>query len=405
MDALETRKLIASVYKTYHSDDFRLVQAQVNREEQHSGVDQYLPWAELVHVSGRLISYKRAVEVCQMAFDKWPSLLENYEVMIVPSSTPTEKVLKFQVLTAEGCMGKTTRRDTSLREVFDAQYDRLRVHFRLDDKVAETWKSNPKPIVHCEMQLLHTLEHTEGGTNKRRFFEGDMFIGTSKPPCRLCSYYFHECGTEVEIRPSHRNVYLPWRTPDVYDDEGQQVVRNRDAVYQKIKQRLETDLYKILKTCTGDGRHHDSTNYSGAVADHGWSDLGVSIRSNTATPAMSETNRPVSSFRMYGDGSLTSTKHCAEWEDAARKGPSAPVGSTEALLEVQMGTTERAAASREGSPQPVLRPGGSARSVFAMEDPLGLHPSGRRTAPVVEDEDEDDGGGVLLFSGRHRARR
>ncbi|RKU42605.1 hypothetical protein DL546_004854 [Coniochaeta pulveracea] len=285
VNALATRKLVTSVYETYHSDDFRLVQAHVTREEQNGGGDQYLPWAELVHVSGRLISYKRAVEVCQMAFTRWPSLLEAYEVVIVPSSTPTDKVLNVQALSAEGCMGKTTSPDTPLRQVFDAQYDWLRLHFRLDDKVAEIWKSKPKPFVHSEMQLLHMLEHTEGGTNNRRFFEGDMFIGTSKPPCRLCSYYFHECGTEVEIRPSHRNVYLPWRTPDVYDQQG---VQSRDETYRKIKRRLEKDLHEILKTSTGDGRLHDSTNYSEAVADQSWSDVGVFARSQTTTPAMGE---------------------------------------------------------------------------------------------------------------------
>lgn len=395
MNALATRKLVTSVYETYHSDDFRLVQAHVTREEQNGGGDQYLPWAELVHVSGRLISYKRAVEVCQMAFTRWPSLLEAYEVVIVPSSTPTDKVLNVQALSAEGCMGKTTSPDTPLRQVFDAQYDWLRLHFRLDDKVAEIWKSKPKPFVHSEMQLLHMLEHTEGGTNNRRFFEGDMFIGTSKPPCRLCSYYFHECGTEVEIRPSHRNVYLPWRTPDVYDQQG---VQSRDETYRKIKRRLEKDLHEILKTSTGDGRLHDSTNYSEAVADQSWSDVGVFARSQTTTPAMGEVSRPVSSFGMSGEVSSPFTRHSAGSGDAACKCASGSVGSTEALWAAQIATTQGTAVCRNQTPQPSTRPGeaGYNRSVMdSVPNLTGLDPASRRAAPVGEDEDEDDGG-VLL---------
>jgi hypothetical protein len=307
------------------------------------------------------------------------------------------KALKKQVLTADGCMGKTIGAESSLRQEFDCQYERLQEYGKLDDAVADIWRSDPSPIVHSEMQLLHYLENTQeqGGTKRSRFFLGEQFIGTSKPPCRLCSYYFQDSGTPVEVRPSHRNVYLHWRIADAYD---QLAVTRRDNLYRKLKQRLEEDLYQVLKDKSTEGSHHDSTNYFGAKSfvNRHWTNAAGSIRSNTATPAMSEVSRPVSSFEMHGEGSFPSARSWGENEDVARKGPNAPVSSMEAHLEAQMGVTGRAAASRGETRLSALSSGASAYTMVTMEDPL-------RIGPAEEDEDEDeDGGGVLLFSGRNR---
>jgi hypothetical protein len=392
VDVPAVEQLIWHIDRIYRSDVFGLIKDRVTGEERNR-TDMYSSyWTELVHVAGRLKTYKQSIDVAQMAFTEWPELLQSFEVVMVPSSACIPQVLNAKVLTAEQIMGKTTSDPTVLEE-FKNQYQMLsHSGFNLDARVADKWATKPKPIVHAEIQLHHWLENTEGGLQESRFFLGDKFIGSSKPPCRLCSYFFQEYPTDVEVRPSHRNLYLPWRMPDVYVDEGTAGEKRRQTVMHKIKARLRTDLAQVLKEKLRDGRPQDSSNYSttrGRVnplfAD------GMSAGTRTSTPAWSHMSRPVSSV-----GTISEKTRVQVGETQY---PSVPVNmsSLQTLVETQWSMTGRA-------PEPPIYlaaqipvvPGAPTHIRPSM---MGQHSQHSRIRVSWEESDDDDGG-TLLFHGR-----
>ncbi|KAF5584020.1 uncharacterized protein FSUBG_12934 [Fusarium subglutinans] len=216
-------------------------------------------WSDFVHVAGRLLTYKRAVDLMDLVAKIWPQLFSNIQVCMIPSSSTVPGVLPTNPWTAAQIMRKMTS-DESLLGRFAAQLGSLSVH-DIDVKVSELWRSAPKPLVHAEVLVHDWLENTEGGIRPERFFNRWKFIGSSKPPCKLCSYFFDEYPTDVQVRPSHQNAYFTWRMPDVYEYQGEESIRKRMLVMDSIKTRIRADVMRILSEKLADGRTHDSSAY------------------------------------------------------------------------------------------------------------------------------------------------
>lgn len=167
--------------------------------------------------------------------------------------------------------------DKSLQAEYN-EYLQASVYDRLDKRIHEEWckKSESQPTVHAEMLLHNWLERTPGGVRPERFFMRWKFIGSSKPPCKLCAYYFDEHPTDVQVRPSHRNIYFSWRMPDIYEEDGVGAVTLRRKTMEKIKDRICADIGRILKEKFADGRPHDSSAYTTFAAQQG---PGISLDS------------------------------------------------------------------------------------------------------------------------------
>ncbi|KAH7233901.1 uncharacterized protein BKA55DRAFT_144960 [Fusarium redolens] len=168
-------------------------------------------------------------------------------------------VLPIKPWTADQIMSKMSS-DESLLGRFATQLGSLSVH-DIDAKVSELWRSAPKPTVHAEVLVHDWLENTEGGIRPERFFNRWKFIGSSKPPCKLCSYFFDEYPTDVQVRPSHQNAYFAWRMPDVYEYQGEESSHKRMLVMDSIKTRIRSDVVRVLSEKLADGRPHDSSAY------------------------------------------------------------------------------------------------------------------------------------------------
>ncbi|KAF5963771.1 hypothetical protein FBULB1_13177 [Fusarium bulbicola] len=246
-------RLLEACFDTCHSEP------GVGRLAREDNMMSTTHWSDFVHVAGRLLTYKRAVDLMDLVAKIWPQLFSNIQICMIPSSSTVPGVLPINPWTAAEIMSKMTS-DESLLGRFAAQLGSLSVH-DIDAKVAELWRRAPKPLVHAEVLVHDWLENTEGGIRPERFFNRWKFIGSSKPPCKLCSYFFDEYPTDVQVRPSHQNAYFAWRMPDVYDYQGEESSRKRMLVMDSIKARIRADVMRILSEKLADGRTHDSSAY------------------------------------------------------------------------------------------------------------------------------------------------
>ncbi|KAH6869677.1 hypothetical protein B0T10DRAFT_523504, partial [Thelonectria olida] len=257
VDALATFSLIEAISQLFRSDMFSLIGARLAREEE---LKSSTYWSDCIHVAGRLLSYKQAVEMTLLVSYTWPQLFDDFEVRMIPSSSRISDALQGPPLSAETIARKMTS-DARLLDRYAEQLQNLSPH-NLNSDIKEAWLQNSKPIVHAEILVHHWLENTQGGIRPERFFKRWKFIGSSKPPCKLCSYFFDEYPTDVQVRPSHQNVYFPWRMPDIYEHQGDEAIITRTRVMGRIKTRICADIGRILSERLADGRPHDSSAYT-----------------------------------------------------------------------------------------------------------------------------------------------
>lgn len=224
-------------------------------------------WTEMCHISDRLKAYKSAIDTIFVARDNWPELFENFEVRFIPSPNRIANPLQAGPKTSAQLIQVSTS-DQNLLPYLKKDLEELQLKHNIDDIIANEWKRGLKPTVHAEVQIHSWLMSSDGGTRFERFFGKYKFIGSSKPTCKLCFYYF-EGGTDVKVRPSHRNLYTHWRVPDLYDYEKGGENRRKDLVHM-IKKRVVSDIERTINEKLADGRNHDST-------DHRASLLGVSM--------------------------------------------------------------------------------------------------------------------------------
>jgi hypothetical protein len=217
-------------------------------------------WSDYVHVAGRLLSYKRAVDLMDLVAGIWPQLFSDFQICMISSSSTESGILPANPWTAAKIFEGMSS-DKAVLSHFAKLLDSFSVH-DIDVEISELWGHTPQPIVHAELLVHSWLENTEGGIRPERFFNRWKFIGTSKPPCKLCSYFFDEYPTDVQVRPSHQNVYFAWRMPDVFEHQGDASIRTRMLVMESIKTRIRADVVRILSEKISDGRRHDSSAYT-----------------------------------------------------------------------------------------------------------------------------------------------
>lgn len=203
------------------------------------------PEWELQHTMSRLVAYTVSVQFLIQARKMWPRLFKGFEVSFVPSSQPFPRVFRNKSGTAEGIIGRMTRK-AKIMETFKVFVNHLQ-GFDLDARIQEQYQ-NPKfrPIVHSELLLLNWLQNS-GGIRPERFFNEWMFIGASKPTCRLCNYYVEEHPAAVRVRPTHGNIYTNWRVPDVLPADGAEAVAARDAMVDKMLRRIRDNAFDMVQ--------------------------------------------------------------------------------------------------------------------------------------------------------------
>ncbi len=227
-------------------------------------------WAEANHAAGRLVSYQYAVESLTVAHHIWANtdLFVNFDVGFLRSSAAHPNPVKDSPLhnrKAENIIGKMVSNPRD-REVYKVHAQDMQA-YDLDDKIADQWRTTMVPRVHGEMLILDWLQRTPGGTRAHRFFRGWRYIGSSKPTCRLCRYYFDNVAPEVQTRPTHNNIYYNWRMPDIYPSDGEAgQTRWRDTM-NAIKARIHGDALGLLRDKVPDRKKNDSNTLTARIAD------------------------------------------------------------------------------------------------------------------------------------------
>ncbi|KAK8015066.1 hypothetical protein PG990_008362 [Apiospora arundinis] len=228
------------------------------REGRMPGYRSQECWSDLQHTMSRIRAYSQSIVYFLDAQRKWPSLFEEFKVSFIPSSAPASPVTRPKSATAEGIVGRMTNEPIEM-EIFK-NYVRTLQDFNLDERIQANYRK--QPIVHSEVLLLDWLSKT-GAVDPRRFFNDWMYIGASKPTCRLCHYYFESYNTVVERRPSHNNIYNNWRVPDPLSSQGIEAIKARDDMMGRVLERIRRDAFAlVMQRVPSSVKKNDSNTFS-----------------------------------------------------------------------------------------------------------------------------------------------
>ncbi|RGP64194.1 hypothetical protein FSPOR_8012 [Fusarium sporotrichioides] len=131
----------------------------------------------------------------------------------------------------------------------------------VDDIVRASQRSkNFRPLLHAEVPVYEHLSKNRQ-TAAECYWNRWNYIGSSKPTCRLCRYYFEALkGDKPGVRSSHNNLYRNWRLPECQDNESLGVAR--DELPSELAQRLRSDVVETLKEKRIRRKARDSDTYS-----------------------------------------------------------------------------------------------------------------------------------------------
>lgn len=229
------------------------------------------PWSNLHHVGGRLLSYAYDAETLVSAHHMWEDtdLFREFEVSFLDSSQSNiPKPFEFSPQTIESLIDGMPASTCNAREKKALLQHAAELRkYNLDKILERQWQRKLNPIVHAEMILYDWLSRTPGGLQPSRFFEGWQYIGTSKPVCRLCRYYFDIIATPVHFRDGHPNSYVNWRLPDVRPQSNkpqdmQQANNDWCKIMDQIKTKVYADLRRVLEEQKTDQKVNDSNTYT-----------------------------------------------------------------------------------------------------------------------------------------------
>lgn len=239
--------------------------AERARDGRKFGVPSEECWSDLQHMINRTIAYSQSVRFILAAKAKWPSLFDSFEVSFLESSQRMERPFRNKSGTADGIVGRMTRKQKMIEKFRQFASDLQK--FSLDDLIMGVYQDTTfRPIVHAEVLLLDHLDK-KGLLEPRFFFNEWMYIGSSKPTCKLCHHYFtlHHVPN-VGHRPSHGNLYLSWRFPDVLTSQGEEGIQRRQIMIDRVLEKVRKEAFDIVsRKGTSSYKGDDSFTYSAAM--------------------------------------------------------------------------------------------------------------------------------------------
>lgn len=234
------------------------------------GPGEVTPWTELRHAISRLHSYSLAVKVIVEARKRWPELFDKttFEIIHVPSALRGKNPIQMK---GSRCSGRDILGILSAEENVIRAYQECAMHYQnldenIDTRIFQQIKAqNYSTLVHAEVNLANSiwLENQDPDAEEPvRFFKEHpygRYIGCSKPTCLLCSLYFDEQHPmHFERRPTHGNLYIKWRAPDIFGHEHIELLEIRRLALEGMVQKVKRILSDTILTRTGRKRKHDS---------------------------------------------------------------------------------------------------------------------------------------------------
>lgn len=226
---------------------------------------QGLPWGKLCHAAGRLLSYFGAVNTLLQARSCWDCLFHEFRVECLPSSTALPNPITRKTVTGSEIIGRMTP-DTAKQAEYRRKFQDLQVKFDVNREIQEKVdaKKQFQPIVHAEVLIHQSIVDDPDpeirNLHPSRFFEHNRYIGSSKPTCRLCDYYFRACQDPVQTRETHRNLYHRWRVPDVYKHQGEEAVARREKILNDMLKWIRDDTFRTFDDKVPERNENDSTD-------------------------------------------------------------------------------------------------------------------------------------------------
>lgn len=216
-------------------------------------------WRELKHGVSRMLAYEEAMKSLFKARDEWPELFDNFRARHLPSSKPEATPLRQSSHSAEAIIGRMTS-DQAIMDTFHEYAQEMR-KFELDERIRkECTKSTFKPITHSEVLIQDWISRV-GQKQNLRFFNNWKYIGGSKPPCRMCKYYFEACGSDIALRASHNNVYPNWSFPSAHGLGGSPGARKWQKSLDRMIDMIRQDTFKVMAEKCSAVKTHDSNTY------------------------------------------------------------------------------------------------------------------------------------------------
>lgn len=228
-------------------------------------------WSQVRHYFGRFLSFRQAADcIAEMSLTR-PELFSDFSITLVDSAPEKPYPIAEQSSFEEIVDGGLDERD--IPAVTDL-IDELSGFGMPQFAEACLDKRDPTTLVHCEMQLRdYLVQHNR--IDPVQYVDEDLFIATSKPPCRLCRYYF-ESVKDFQVRDSHMNVYPRWRLPDGCTD---------GELLGRLIGRVRRDLLSLLEDEVPIWKRNDSRTDS-HVGPH--SMFGTAASDRTETPSVDD---------------------------------------------------------------------------------------------------------------------
>jgi hypothetical protein len=220
------------------------------------------PWCELKHYLGRWHSYRQAANFIVCAAAAWPLLFQDFTITSLPSSARISKPIVQSDLTAVAIVQHMEAFEkVKMPELMQDAEDLRRMG--LDKAIQiQLLKRTFRPIVHAEVLIHHYLTKN-GITRPNRFWRQWQYIGASKPTCRLCHYYFSSHSqSQIQVRPSHLNLYPNWRLPEISDEDDAEAREAHRKLLKSIAEKVRNDAKRTLQQRTTKSKQHDSNTYS-----------------------------------------------------------------------------------------------------------------------------------------------
>ncbi|KAH7363545.1 hypothetical protein B0T11DRAFT_353880 [Plectosphaerella cucumerina] len=218
--------------------------------------DASLPWRELRHHLGRLHSYRQAADsIVNVAKDR-PEMVTNFTIDYISSSKQVKLPMPRPSPSPPDLIQDAF--PDLIIDDYECELDDLREHgLDRNIRVQLYLHQKMKRLVHCEV-LLHDYLVRQKVDKPTKFWNDSMFIATSKPPCRLCDYYFKAADNNFQVQSSHGNTYPRWRLPDINKEEGAEAVERQQELLEEIVEQLELDTLKLLKEKEAQWKRWDS---------------------------------------------------------------------------------------------------------------------------------------------------
>ncbi|KAK1655059.1 hypothetical protein BDP81DRAFT_308554 [Colletotrichum phormii] len=239
------------------------IEQAIRRNAKDGEMTSSKAWCDLRHYLGRLLSFRQAADAMIGTHERLPNLFQDFKFTAIPSGKDAAKpIARSRSFTAESIIKNMIPDDEEEQKFYLEQALEMQ-KFGLDDFIfRQISKRTFRPRVHAEV-LVHSYLLSHDLQHPRDYFNSWKYIGSSKPTCRLCSYYFTAHPDRVQVRKSHFNLYPNWCLPGVFEGPNSGAPDAKTLhLLEQITERVHDDVKRTLDEKRPVGKNYDSNTYT-----------------------------------------------------------------------------------------------------------------------------------------------